>query len=67
MRIVEVCILNSRPDVEHWGGAAVAGSSSYLDIVVWGAPQSDGHGDALSNETLSLNGSGAWGTRVSQT
>lgn len=67
MRIVEVCLLNSRPDTEHWGGAALAGLSSYLDVVVWGAPEPGGDEAILSNETVSLNnGSGAWVTGVSQ-
>lgn len=67
MRIIEVCFLNSRPDTEHWGGTAVVGSSKYLDVVVWGAPDSGGNEALLNNETVALNGSGAWIPRLSQT
>ena len=58
LRIIEVCILNGRPDVKPSGGVGLGGRNGYLDIVVWGAPV-DGHEGTLSNETAILNGSGA--------
>ncbi|KAL9066008.1 MAG: hypothetical protein Q9161_007859 [Pseudevernia consocians] len=66
MRITEVCLLNSRPDVEHWGGAALAGLGSYLDVIIWGSPQSGGSEAGLGNETVALDESGAWITGDSQ-
>ena len=69
MRIVEVCLLNSRPGVEHWGGAALAGLGKYLDVLVWGAPEPGGGGGdelILGNETVALNGSGMWFNGVAQ-
>lgn len=58
MRITEVCLLNSRPDVEHWGGAALVGISRFLDVLVWGTPISGGNDGMQSNETVELNASG---------
>ena len=52
IRVIEGCDLNSRPDVEHWGGAALAGLDSYLDVVVCGTPDSDGNETYLYNETV---------------
>lgn len=60
MRIIEVCLLNSNPDVEYWGGAALAGLNKYLDIVVWGSP-------SPGDNSAALNESGAWVTQISQT
>ena len=65
MRITEVCILNSRPGVEHWGGAALVGSSRYLDVIIWGTPMSGGNEGALSNETVELYESGELVTGIS--
>ena len=67
MRIIEVCLLNSRPDVTHWGGAALAGSRSYLDVIVWGVAIPSGNGGGVENETVALNISGTWLTGVSWT
>ena len=64
MRITEVCLL-SRPDIEHWGGAAVVGLSRFLDVVVWGTPMSGGNEGVQSNETLELTESGGWITATS--
>ena len=60
MRIVEVCLLGARPDVDHSGGVAVAGLGGHLDIVVWGAPDVGGDEGVLSNVTAALNGSAVW-------
>ena len=65
MRITEVCILNSRPGVEHWGGAALVGLSRYLDVIILGTPISGGNKGALSNETVKMNESGDWVTGIS--
>ena len=59
LRIVEVCILNGRADVQPTGGVSLGGRSGHLDIVVWGAPDDHGHAGLLSNETAVLNGSEA--------
>ena len=59
LRIIEVCILNIRADVRPSGGVGLGGRSGHLDIVVWGAPVTDGHGGYLNNETAALNGSDA--------
>lgn len=56
LRIVEVCILSGRADVRPSGGVGLGGRSGHLDIVIWGAPVSDGHQGYLSNETAALNG-----------
>ena len=48
MRIVEVCLLNSRPGEKHWGGAALAGLGRFLDVVIGGAPDA---GSDLTNQT----------------
>lgn len=66
-----MCLLNSRPGADHWGGAALAGLGSYLDVVVWGAPEPGGGGGGdneaiLGNETVALNGSGTWVGGVAQ-
>ena len=65
MRITEVCLLNSRPDAEHWGGAALAGLGRYLDVIIWGSPVSGGDEAGLGNETVALDGPGAWINGVS--
>lgn len=57
MRIVEVCLLNSRPDLEHWGGAALAGLGSYLDVVIGGSPDA-GNDVGSINKTTAVNVSG---------
>lgn len=62
MRIIEVCLLNGRPDVKQWGGAAVVGLSGFLDVVVWGTPISGGDEGVQSNETVDLSESGQWVT-----
>ena len=59
LRIVEVCILNGRADVQTSGGVGLGGRNGHLDIVVWGAPVAHGHEGLLSNETAVLNGSEA--------
>ena len=65
MRITEVCILNIRPDVEHWGGAALVGLSRYLDVIIWGTPMSGGNEGALGNETVELNEAREWAIGIS--
>lgn len=65
MRITEVCILNSRPDIEHWGGAALVGLGRYLDVIIWGTPMAGGNEGALSNETVELNDLGESVTGIS--
>ena len=67
LRIIEVCLLNSRPDVAHCGGAALAGQRNYLDVIMWGTPKYGGNEAELTNQTISLNGSGAWVSDISQT
>lgn len=67
MRITESCLLDSRPDVEHWGGAALAGLGKHLDVVLWGALMPDGSEAVPGNETAVLNDSGKWVNGVSQT
>ena len=59
LRIIEVCILNGRPDLKPSGGVGLGGRSGHLDIVVWGAPVTYGNEEVLSNETAILNGSDA--------
>lgn len=66
MRITEVCILNSRPDVTHWGGAALAGVGRFLDVIVWGTPEAGGNEGGLRNETVALTGSSVWVAGTSQ-
>lgn len=67
LRLVASCFLNSSPYGQHWGGAAAAGLDNYLDVTVWGAPDSGGIEAGLDNETVALNVSGASVTAVSQT
>ena len=66
LRIVEVCILNSRADVRSSGGVGLGGRSGHLDIVVWGAPATHGQEGYLSNQTAVLNGSDASFNPISQ-
>ena len=40
MRLIEVCLLGSRPGEEPWGGVAVTGSRHFLDVIIFGTPQS---------------------------
>jgi hypothetical protein len=65
LRITEVCLLSSRRDIEHWGGAALAGSSRYLDVIVWGTPIYGGNNGVQSNATVELDETGEWVTGVS--
>ena len=37
MRVIEVCLLGSRPGDEPSGGVAVAGTRNYLDVIIFGA------------------------------
>ena len=39
MRLIEVCLLGSRPGEEPWGGVAVTGSRNFLDVIIYGTPQ----------------------------
>lgn len=66
MRLIEVCLLYGEPDVEQIGGFALAGLNEYLDVVIWGAPNSDGNEGASSDGTLTLTGPGALLTEVLQ-
>ena len=65
MRVIEVCLLNGRPDVEHVGGAALTGLGRHLDVIVWGTSEPAGGEDLLSNGTLTLNGSDVWVDQIS--
>ncbi len=67
MRVIEVCILKGRPGVEQPGGVAVAGLSGQLDVVIWGAAESEGGvgGGGVGNGTVALNGSGGVNDLVS--
>ena len=66
MRLIEVCLLYGKPDVEQSGGRASAGAYRYMDVVIWGAPDSGGNGGALSNRTGTLAGPGPLLTEISQ-
>lgn len=65
MRLIEVCLLYGKPDVEPVGGFALAGLNEHLDVVVWGAPKSGNEG-ALDDGTLTLTGPGALLTEVAE-
>ena len=65
MRVVEVCLLNGRPNTEHLGGAAITGSGKYLDVVIWGTSESGDSEAAVNNETSAGNESGAWVNQLS--
>ena len=67
MRITESCLLNSRPDVQHWGGAALAGLRQHLDVVLFGTPTPGGSKADPGNETVALSDSGKWVNGLSQT
>lgn len=66
MRLIEVCLLYGKSDVEPIGGFALAGLNEYLDVVIWGAPNSGGNEGALSDGTLTPTGPGALLTEAAQ-
>ena len=59
LRIIEICLLAAVVDEEPAGGIARIGMSRYLNVLVWGAPNTYGAEGTSSNETIMLNASGA--------
>ena len=62
MRLIEVCLLGSRPGEEPWGGVAVTGSRNFLDVIIFGTALPVGIEGAtvgLRNGTDALKQSGS--------
>lgn len=55
MRLIEVCLLGSKPGEEPWGGVAVTGSRRFLDVIIFGTTMRGG----VEGATDSRNGTDA--------